>query len=145
MVTSDKCPSPSSFCVTRPSWLFQCQFFIGRRAGRDMEILSSVLCCPKMESTCSKICFGAAQHRMNSAAVTSTVCPPPTRPCWTPPLQCRALLLIETAAPSSLCPVQPFWEYCNARAQFICSSRSAVTLSGLCCDPSSKPVTHTHK
>lgn len=64
------------------------------RAGRDLEILSSAFCCPKLESTCSKICLGAAQHRMGSAALTSTACPTPSRPCWTPPLQCRAFLLV---------------------------------------------------
>lgn len=90
---SDKCPSPGGFCVTQPPWLFYCHCFVGRRAGRDMEILSGAFCCPKMEPTCSKLRFGAAQHRMGSAALTSAACATPTRPCWAPSLQCRWLLL----------------------------------------------------
>lgn len=118
-----------------------------------MEILSSACHCPKMESTCSKICFGATQHRMGSAALTSSACPAPTRPCWTHPLQCRRMLLRqETAAPSCLCTAQPFWGILQCQCPVAVAGKgnpsqcSGVMMFGLLHrNPPSKPVTYTHK
>lgn len=92
-----------------------------------MEILSSAFCCPKTESTFSKIYFGAAQQRMLWPAL-----PVLLPPCWTPPLQCRSLLLRQGMQLPALSALHsPFGGYCHASAQFI-SQCSGVVLFGLC-------------